>query len=1034
MKKGLLLSLTLLLSFLYVGVFAQGRLSGVVTDDKGEGLPGVTITIKGTTQGTATDINGRYSLSVPANAILVFRAVGMESQEISVGGQSTLDVSMAPSVQQLQDIVVVAYGSQQKKELTGAVSSVGSEQLKDLPLLGIEQGLQGRAAGVQVTQNSGTPGSGIAVRVRGPSSISASNEPLYVVDGVPINQGNYSNIGVGNQQTNALANINPSEIESMEVLKDAAATALYGSRASNGVVLITTKRGKVGRSEINVNYYTGIQETWKRLTPLTGPQQVELYNEMFANRLGLPIGSPAAINTAFNFFGSLNPNDEFRTLNIFQNPSLATTTNWQNEIFRTAAIQNIELSASGGDARTQYYTAVNYFEQEGIIKGSKFSRLSGRINLDHRISDRFKFGTSLGFSRAVNSRINNDNNIFGVLSAALLNASDIPARRSDGSYAFDPASSTDNPLAQALEPTNLAINNRLFNNTFLQIDILPGLSFRHSWGLDYVYFREDRFIPTTVRQGVGANGQGDVSSAQEINWLNENVLTYGKSFGDHTISTLLGFSVQESRFERVAAQATNFPGNDIRRLAAGAVKSEATSTGTSWALTSYFLRANYDFKGKYLFTASIRADGSSRFSENNRYGVFPAASVGWRISEEGFMDNLTFVNELKLRGGIGVTGNQEIPNFGALGLFGGGANYLQLAGLAPTQIANNDLKWETTVQYSAGLDIGLFNRVNITADLFLKDTRDLLLNTPIPATSGFSTYLLNVGAMESRGIELGISASPLGADKAFQWTSDFNISFIRNKITRLADNVPPFAQGFASWVEVGQPLGTFRGYRVEGIFQSQEEINAANALNPSGPYQLNAAPGDIKFRDLNGDGRVTNDDQEILGNAQPDFFGGWTNTFRYKGFDLMIFLQYTYGNLIYNNTRAFTEGMNSVFGQTAGVLNRWTPTNTNTNVPRATFGDLNNNRRTSDRWLEDGSFLRVKNVVLGYNFSKNVTNTLKLRSLRLYASAQNLFTFTNYSGLDPEVNTFSGSNTALGTDFLTFPQARTYTFGINVGL
>jgi TonB-linked SusC/RagA family outer membrane protein len=470
-------------------------------------------------------------------------------------------------------------------------------------------------------------------------------------------------------------------------------------------------------------------------------------------------------------------------------------------------------------------------------------------------------------------------------------------------------------------------------------------------------------------------------------------------------------------------------------MTAGAVKADATSSATSWALVSYFSRVNYNYQGKYFLDLSARIDGSSRFGPNNRYGFFPAASAAWRISEEDFMSNVSFLSDLKLRAGVGVTGNQEIGNFGYLALFGAGADYLQQGGLAPAQLANPDLKWETTTQYNAGLDIGLFNRVNLSVDYFVKQTQDLLLSTPIPATSGFTSILRNVGGVESTGWEFTLSATPLGRDKAFQWTSDFNISFIKNKVTNLPDDVPPFATGFANWVEEGQPIGSFRGYVVEGLFQTQDEINALNANSPTGVYQsTRTSPGDIKFKDLNGDGVITSDDQTIIGSALPDFFGGWTNTFKYKNLDLMVFLQYSYGNEIYNNTRAFFAGMNGIFGQGEEVLKRWTPENPNTDVPRAVYGDPNNNRRTSTRWIEDGSYLRVKNVALGYTLSPEVLRKLNLSNLRIYIAAQNLFTFTNYSGLDPEVNTFGYSNTSLGTDFLTYPNARTYMIGVNLGL
>ncbi|TAF67321.1 MAG: TonB-dependent receptor [Cytophagales bacterium] len=1102
MTKKLLLSFLFFATIAMQVVMAQTKtVRGRILDSDGVPIPGVTVFIEGTTNGTTTDDRGNYEISASDNDVLVYQSVGLTTQKVRVGAQSNIDVSMQD--QELSEVVVVAYGTADRSSITNSVTSVSSEQIKNLPILGVEQALQGRATGVQITQNSGSPGGGIAVRVRGASSISASNEPLYVIDGVPINTGSYSAIGVGNQQANALANLNPSEIESIEVLKDAASASLYGSRGANGVVLITTKRGKAGKTQINFGYYGGFQDTWRRLNPLTGQQYIELLTDQVVNRFGTGVVPPATATAPFSttnpigransdgtvtvnsgsvFLGgstpvvfrspadlaawyyTLNSNitgsgtaaSPFTTVRLgttvndvndvghYLNPSTAPNTNWQSEIFRTAPIHNWDLSVQGGNERTQFAVSGTYFKQQGIILGSEFNRFNGRINLDHSINKNFKVGLSTSFSRAVNSRINNDNNIFGVLSAAILNGSHVPVRTSTGVYAFDNASSTDNPVAQALEPTNISITNRLINNVFAEYQIIPGLKFRMNWGVDYLYFREDRFIPTTTRQGLASNGAGDANTVQDVNWINENILTYSKSINDmHNLDFLLGMSFQQSNQEGIVASGTGFPGNDIRRLSAAAVKTNASSSGTSWALNSYFFRANYNFQNKYFFSASARVDGSSRFAANNRYGFFPAVSAGWRIGEESFLDGLDFISELKLRASYGLTGNQEIGNFSSLSLFGAGANYLQVGGFVATQLPNENLKWETTTQTDIGLDIGfLKNRINVVIDAYLKQTNDLLLNTPIPATSGFTTFLFNVGSIENRGLEIGVNAVILEpeTEDGFRWSSDFNIAFNQNKVTKLADNVPPFASGFANWVEVGQPLGTFRGFVAEGIFQTNEEIVTLNtqvaALGVAGvtSYQGTAArAGDIKFKDLDGNGYLNSNDQTFIGSAQPDFFGGWTNNFSYKGFDLSIFMQFVYGNEIYNNTRAFAEGMNGVFGQTDATLNRWTFSNTNTDMPRAVLGDPNNNRRVSTRWVEDGSFLRLKNVVLGYNFPSSITKRLSISSLRVYASAQNLLTFTRYKGFDPEVNTFSGSNTALGTDFLTFPQARTFTFGINVG-
>jgi TonB-dependent starch-binding outer membrane protein SusC len=1061
-------------------VWAQERtVSGRVTSsDDGAALPGVNVVLKGTTQGVVTDADGNFRVNVPeGGGVLVFTFIGLKSSEVDIGNRSVIDMQMDTDITQLSEVVVVAYGTQEKRALTGSVVSVGQEQIKNQPLRGIDQALQGLAAGVQVTQNSGTPGSGIAVRVRGSSSILAGNEPLYVVDGIPINNGNYSNIGVGNQQTNALNDLSPTDIESMEVLKDAAAAALYGSRAANGVVLITTKRGKSKKPSLNVNFYSGFQETWKDFEPLTGAEFVELLADNLVARYGVGSGTTAspegvangdgtvntptllgsgaqrwrskydlaswfwASNSTFALNGGIaevsrNGNAlEVNDATFYLDPSTAPSTNWFDQVTRKAQIYSGDVSLSGGADKVRYFSSVSYFKQDGIIAGSGFERVNGRLNLDVDVTEKLKVSAQTGFSRSLNNRTNNDNNIFGVLSTAVLNAPDFPVRNAAGNYVRDPRNSIDNPVAQALEPTNIAASNRLLGSLKGNYMITKDLTFASSLSIDYLYFREDRFVPTTTAQGAGSNGLGNANTVQDVNWLNENVLSYSKTFSDeHSISALVGASFQESTQNTILASASGFPGNSVRVLSAGAVKTDASSNATSWALTSYFGRLNYDFRSKYFVSGSFRADASSRFSEDNRVGYFPSASAAWLVSEEGFAKGINAINLLKLRVSYGLTGNQDFGNFSYLSLTSPGNNYLQVGGLAPTQIANENLKWETTSQLNAGLDLAVFDKISFTFDYYIKKTSDLLLSRPIPSSSGFTTFTQNIGDMENKGIELGISATPVSTSNGLTWKTDFNIAFNKNKVVKLAADVPPSAQGFGSWLAEGEPLGAFRGFKVVKIFQTQEEINTANAGAPDGVYTSTLTrPGDIHFEDLDGDGDLTSSDQDIIGSAQPDFFGGWTNTLGFKGIDLTIFAQYVYGNEIYNNSASFHDGMNGIFGQSKNTLNRWTPANTNTDVPRGVHADPNNNRRVSDRWIEDGSFVRLKSVVLGYSLPKSLIDKARLSNVRIYASAQNLITITNYSGLDPEVNTFSGSNTALGTDFLTFPQARTITFGVNLG-
>ncbi len=1077
MKKRLLMSLVLMLT-LFQAVLAQTRtVTGRVTDQSSnEALPGVTVLLKGTTTGISTDADGRYSLNVPeAGGTLVFSSIGMITQEIAAGTRSIVNAVLTADNKQLSEVVVTGYGQvESRRDVTGAISTVKAAEFANQPIIGVDQALQGRAAGVQVTQSSGTPGSGVSVRVRGPGSITASNEPLYVVDGLPINTGGYSQLNTGNQQVNVLADLNPNDIASMEILKDASAAAIYGSRATNGVVLITTKRGRAGKTQITLDYYTGFQNAWKKPKALTGPQQVQLFLDEVQNRYPVnAAGNIVAFGNTWRSYADLanytfaNPrtdlvngktvaidaNTGVRDLRFFQDPATAPSTDWADQIFRTAAISNYGLTFAGGNDKTRFRIATNYFDQVGTILGSGYKRGSLRLSLDNNLSDKIRMGTSVGLSRSVNNRVNNDNNINGVLSTAVLVASDIPVFRPDGTYAKDPGASTENPVVAATEPFIQSVSDRLIGSYYLEFELIKNLKYRATFGLDYLTLNDQRFLPTTTNTGFGTNGQGTEANSTDLNFNHISSLSYDHTFAEaHHLTGLFVAEYQQDNYHDSFAQATGFPSNAIRRLSAGATKVDATSSATSWNLFGTLLKVNYAFKDKYLAAASVRRDGSSRFGTNNRYGYFPAASVGWRISQENFMKDQTVASEVKLRAGYGQTGNSNIPNFASRGLISPGANYLGLGGLYISQLATPNLKWERTESYDLGLDVGfLQNRLYLSADLYLRKTSDLLLNRPLTSDTGLLSYVSNVGKMENKGLEIALNTVNIRSEdpRGFSWETNFNWSLNRNKVTALVDENPIFS-GFASIIQVGQPLGSFYGYRVAGIFQTQDEINALNTAaatqNGAGSvYQATGTrPGDIRFRDLNGDGRINGNDQEILGNAQPKYYGGITNTVRYLGFDLNVLFQYNVGNKIYNNTRAFSEGMNGVFGQSAATLDRWTLDNPNAALPRAVYGDPNNNRRTSDRFLEDGSYGRFKLVTLGYGLPQALVAKAHLSTARIFVQAQNLVTFTKYKGLDPEVSTFTATttnqggtsqtaNAAAGTDFLTYPQARTFTGGITLG-
>jgi TonB-dependent starch-binding outer membrane protein SusC len=1005
-------------------VLAQRNITGSVTDQGKEPLIGATVLVAGTSVGTVTDVNGEFSLSVPAGQTsLLVSYTGYTTLRVVLTAASRYDIMLETDVVALSDIVVVGYGTASRKELTGSVAKVSGEVISRLPVTGLDQALQGQAAGVQVTSASGTPGASVSVRVRGPSSISAGNQPLYVVDGIPINTGSYSQIGVGGQQVNALADLNPADIESIEVLKDAAAAAIYGSRASNGVVLVTTKRGKAQKTQISLNTYRGTQEVWRQIDPATGPEYVAYVQEAVRNRF-TPTTLPGAVGLR----------------NLDGDPASYPSTNWFDEIFRSAPISQTDLNFSGGNERTKFFVSGSYFDQEGTVLGSGFDRYSFRMNLDNLVSDKFKIGVSSGFSRSNANRIQNDNNIYGVMSTALLLGSHIPVFNPDGTYGRDQNASIENPVANALEPTYNVYSNRLLTNIYGELSILEGLNFRTSFSVDYLSLRDDRFIPATHIQAAGVNGTGEQAMSSDLNLVNENYFTYRKSFGDLNFDALVGASFQNSQYEDFFGRGQNFPGKTIRELSAASVKQTVTSSKTEWGLNSYFSRFNFNWQQKYFISASVRADGSSRFGANNRWGVFPAVSGAWRLSQENFLRDNSLISELKLKASWGIRGNQNISNFASRALISPGANYLQRAGLAPSQLGNPNLSWEEREDIDLGLELGLFNdRVILNVEAYQGTTNELLLSRPLVGASGFTGITENIGSVQNRGIDISLNTVNVETSKV-TWSTNFNLSFFKNEILALAG--APFAAGFASWVEEGQALGAFRGFRTVRLFQTQAEIDELNARareltgNNNAVYQSTLTrPGDIMFEDLNGDGRITADDQTILGTANPDFYGGITNNISAFGFDLSFFFQFSVGNFVYNNTRAFSEGMNSIFGQANTISNRWTPDNQTTDVryPRAVFQDPNNNRRVSDRFVEDASYLRLKNLSLGYNIPSNVMSKIGMTKGRIYVSGQNLLTFTNYSGFDPEISTFGETNTAPGTDFLTFPQARTMIVGLNLG-
>lgn len=996
------------------------QLTGKVVDENNISIIGANIIETGTSNGTITDIDGNFTLSVANDAVVQISYIGYLDQEIKTEGSTHLNIILKEDTKALDEVIVVGYGTMKKSDLTGAVSSVKTSDIQQTPMTSIDQGLVGRASGVQVTQTSGMPGAVASIVIRGSSSLQGGNEPLYVIDGFPIYSGEGFGQTGGKTQISGLSSINPSDIESIEILKDAAATAIYGARAANGVVLITTKSGKQGQDIISLEVNYGIQQVINKIDLLNAQEYAVLVNEAYTN-------------------DGLTPwYNEQRMAEI---ALMGNGTDWQDLVFRDAPTQNYLLNFSGGDEKTTYSISGNYLNQEGVIINSDFERFSLRVNLDRKIKNNFKVGTHINASHTITNAVATDtgNNSTGVVNGALkMNPIQTVYENEETkeyTQANVPGVIIANPYATAKEQLFNNGQSRLLGDIYIEWEFLPNLVFRTSAGTDVVFFKGNRYTPSTIYQANGL-ARGDINVNRSINWLNENTLTWTKLLDDHSFNILGGFTLQQNNSEGVSASSSGFV-NDVllyNNLGSGSVYNSPGSSATQWNLMSYLSRINYSYRDRYLFSVNARVDGSSRFGENNKYGFFPSASAGWRISEESFMEPLkSFVSNLKLRTSYGFTGNTEIGLYGSLPTLGSVdwiiGNQL-VTGFFPNKIPNPDLKWERTGQFDLGVDIGLINnRIRITSDIYRKKTTDLLYNVAIPSTSGFNSMLKNIGSVENKGLELSIESDNFINE--FSWNTNFNISFNRNKVLELGGE--PYKEieggdllktGSIRRLIVGEPIGIFYGYKFDGIFQSEEEVQKLTAQ----PSPLGV--GYRRYKDLDGDGSVdSSNDRMILGDSNPDFFGGLTNIFFFKGFELNTFFQYSYGGKIFNYNAIELEtptGGTNVYKE---LLNRWTPTNPSQIYPKAT---TNRAALVSDRWVEDGSYIKLKTVSLSYSFPKLQSNFF--RSMRLYVTGQNLFTWTNYRGYDPEVSYRGSSTLQGGEDFGGYPQARTFMMGIQLNI
>jgi len=1006
MKK-LLLQFCVISMVSFNFIWAQGTVSGIVTSsDTGEPIEGVAVVVKGTTIGAFTDAEGSYTLNYPENGTAItFSLIGYELLEEEINGRSTINVILEQSDLAMDEVLITGFGTQIKRELTGNIAQVDGEAIENIPVPSLESAIQGRAAGVFVSSQNGKLGGGINIRIRGSASVTASNEPLYVVDGIVITSQDQSSIN--DAATNPLADLNFNDIESIEILKDASAAAIYGSRASNGVVIITTKQGTVGTTRVNIGYSAGYSEPSGKRDWLNAEQYNQLWEEAFnnvADEDGLVFGQTA---------------NEWRDPRI-EGWDQGFDTDWQEEAFEDdAGFQQLDFNVNGGNSKTRFYISGSYSDQTGIMIGNDFERLSGRINLDHEASDKLSVGMRLSLARTTIGRVPDDNSFSTPLQLIALP----PVQP-----LFDP----DNP--DELFENTVYFNGKLYEdftsqtqtgyrslgNVYLDWEFLPGLSFRTEFGVDFLSQNEETYFSSRVQRNTGEpGGIGENTFTHVLNYTTNNYLTYNTTFGDNSLNLVGGMSFQEATTEFASVEGRNFPNDDFQKLASAAEISGGSSTGTIFNIVSYFARANYNYQGKYLLTLSTRVDGDSRFGEDERYGFFPAGSVGWVLSEESFMQGASYLSFLKLRASYGITGNTPITNFASRGLWGGGAAYAGNSGISPTQPANDDLKWENTTQLDVGIDFGFLNdRISGEVDYYIKQTDDLLLNVNTPATTGFLTQLRNIGELENSGFEVVLNTINLAGE--FRWTTNLNFAANENEITDLDGQI--IEGGFINRAVEGEPIGVFFAPEYAGVDpETGDGIFFLNTELPDGG------------RDRGTTTNVNEAERVVVGDPNPDFIYGMTNNFSWRGIELNIFIQGVQGNEIYNGGGVFQmDGFGWFDNQDARVLNRWQNPGDQTDIPQLRF--LGNNGVESSRFLEDGSYLRLKTVTLAYNFPQTLIQRFKLSKLRIYATGQNLATLTDYQGWDPEVNAdYLASNISLGNDFYSAPQPRTIIFGVNVG-
>ncbi|MES2108580.1 MAG: TonB-dependent receptor [Bacteroidota bacterium] len=1004
------------------------KVSGKVTGaDDNKALPGVSVRVKESNLGVATDKDGAFSVKAAKGNTLIFTMIGFNVKEVVVGDEATINITLSSNNTNLNEVVVIGYGSRVKKDLTGSVSTISSAQVKDLPVAAIDQKLIGQIPGVQISQTTGAPGGGTDIKVRGSGSIGAGDNPLFVIDGFAISN-------TSGQTYNPLNLLSPDDIESVTILKDASSTAIYGSRGANGVIVITTKKGKKGTQVVSLNSYFGVQQVPQKGRPqvLNGTEYAQFRKDMIID--------------AFAAQGKTATDADIPEQ--FRNPSqYGAGTNWYDAVLRTAIQNNVDASIRGGTEATQYSFSVGRLEQQGTIRYTDYNRYTLQANVQSTLSKRLKVGLNIAPGGGIQNGASVETGQRDVLTRTLWLSPIVPITDANGNrtlFINSPgAIGAGNPLNTLQYGGTNSKYFRGLASAFAELEIIDGLKAKYTYNIDYTMNRSFQFSPSNVYGETGNQNPGPpipnsyTANSSNFNWLSEFLLSYDKNIGkDHKINAVVGYTAQKERYDWYGFSANNYPDDLVQSINAAALLNNGGAAIEKWSLISYLARVNYSFKDKYLLTATIRSDGSSRFGANKRYGTFPSAAIGWRVTQEDFMKDITWINNLKLRGSYGRSGNFNIGNYSYASSISG-ANYTfggQLAsGRVSNSVSNQDLTWENSNETDLGMDLSVVNsRVNITMDYYSRVTTGMLFNNEIPLSSGFSSALVNVGKVRNRGFEFAVNTVNLTGP--LTWNTNLNVTVNRNKVLALnQDNAPIYAGrsgegNYTHKTEVGKPLGQFFGYVLEGVYRDQADFD-------NSPKNASSVVGSIKYKDVDGNGIIEPvKDFAVIGTPYPDFTYGVTNSFGYKNFDLNILVVGSQGGHILKTSNEFSTNIDGVFNVDRKVLNRWrSPSNPGDGVTPTTNGGRVLYRDVNSGWVEDASFLRIQNITLGYNFKQNfIANSKVFKSFRLYGSIQNLVTFTKYSGGNPEALTNGSSVLTPGRDFVGYPLPRTMIIGVNM--